>query len=448
MGADKRRFGTLLVEMGNEFLKYGESNAYPQTVTQAYSWLLRYQKDRHGNPRHINNNEVAFTHIGDKNDAGVALTTRNLANITCHNCDEKGHYKSDRPHPPRNKTADQLLTDGVEHGEFDLESGYMFINDAISRNGVGIALNVNDDENKNGRIPDTWILLDNQSTGDVFHNAKLLQNICTTNGYMDIHCNAGVTSTNMVGKLRGYGTVWYHPNGIANILSLKHVKEKYLVTYNSRDKNAFVVHKDDGTTRTFKQSERRLFYMDTAKTGTLLVNTVAQNKASYTNRNYSRAVLACEIQKRIGRPSTKASIKIVENKLLPNCPVTQDDIIAAEHIFGPDVGSLKGKTVHRPSERVEARVNNIPMVIMERYREVVLGVDIMYVNKIPFLMTISRNIRFATSTNIKNQSSKTILASLKMIKRVYDQRGFKITQINTDGGFESLRGDESQRSIQ
>jgi hypothetical protein len=45
MGADKRRFGTLLVEMGNEFLKYGESNAYPQTVTQAYSWLLRYQKD-------------------------------------------------------------------------------------------------------------------------------------------------------------------------------------------------------------------------------------------------------------------------------------------------------------------------------------------------------------------------------------------------------------------
>ena len=95
---------------------------------------------------------------------------------------------------------------------------------------------------------------------------------------MDIHCNAGVTSTNMVGDLHGYGTVWYHPNGIANILSLSRVKEKYLVTYNSRDGNAFVVHKDDGTIRTFQQSERGLFYMDTGRTGTLLVNTVAQNK--------------------------------------------------------------------------------------------------------------------------------------------------------------------------
>ena len=69
----------------------------------------------------------------------------------------------------------------------------------------------------------------------------------------------------------------------------------------------------------------------------------------------------------------------MDNKLLPNCPITCDDIIAAEHIFGPDVGSLNAKTVHHPSERVEAQINNIPMVIMECYREVVLGADIMFV---------------------------------------------------------------------
>jgi hypothetical protein len=37
---------------------------------------------------------------------------------------------------------------------------------------------------------------------------------------MDIYCNAGVTSTNLIVDLAGYGPVWYHPNGIANILSL------------------------------------------------------------------------------------------------------------------------------------------------------------------------------------------------------------------------------------
>jgi hypothetical protein len=45
---------------------------------------------------------------------------------------------------------------------------------------------------------------------------------------IDKICNAGVTRTNWVGDLPGYGgQVWYHKKGIANILSLsKKVEEK------------------------------------------------------------------------------------------------------------------------------------------------------------------------------------------------------------------------------
>jgi reverse gyrase len=121
--------------------------------------------------------------------------------------------------------------------------------------------------------------------------------------------------------------------GVANILLLNRVKAKYRVTYDGTNGNAFTVHKEDGEHRTFKQSDRGLFYMDTAQTGELLINTVAENKSKYTNRDYSMAELARQIQKRIGRPSTQAFLKIIENKLLPNCPITQDDILAAEHIF-------------------------------------------------------------------------------------------------------------------
>ena len=44
-----------------------------------------------------------------------------------------------------------------------------------------------------------------------------------------------------------YGTVWYHPTGITNILSLNNVSKKYRVTYDcvSKYEQGLVVHKED-----------------------------------------------------------------------------------------------------------------------------------------------------------------------------------------------------------
>jgi hypothetical protein len=72
---------------------------------------------------------------------------------------------------------------------------------------------------------------------------------------------------------------------------------------------------------------------------------VEGNKSKYTNPDYSRAVLARKTQQMIGRPSTRSNIAIVENNLLPNCPITCRDIAMAKDIFGPELGLLKGKTV-------------------------------------------------------------------------------------------------------
>ena len=40
-------------------------------------------------------------------------------------------------------------------------------------------------------------------------------------------------TTNLQGDLPGYKTVWFHPGGIANILFLSKVADKYQVSYNS-----------------------------------------------------------------------------------------------------------------------------------------------------------------------------------------------------------------------
>ena len=110
---------------------------------------------------------------------------------------------------------------------------------------------------------------------------------------MNIHCTARVTRTNLVGELPGYGTVWFHQDGIANILSQSRVKTKYRIAFDSDENNEFIVHKPVGSTRNFKESSRGLYYHDTstvvtgvAETGTVLVTTVADNASNCTHADY------------------------------------------------------------------------------------------------------------------------------------------------------------------
>ena len=79
---------------------------------------------------------------------------------------------------------------------------------------------------------------------------------------------------------------------------------------------------------------------------TVLVITVEDNKTAYTNAEFDRAKHARQLQTTIGRPSTRVFIKIV----LPGCPVAKQDIMAAEDLFGPDRGNLKGKSMLLPTE--------------------------------------------------------------------------------------------------
>ena len=93
----------------------------------------------------------------------------------------------------------------------------------------------------------------------------------------------------MIGDLPRYGTVWYDPNSITNILSLCHVAVKYHVVYDSQGGSsnpndndgggAFMVTKPDGMVFEFKASPGGLYFLDTESASTVLVNTVANNKA-------------------------------------------------------------------------------------------------------------------------------------------------------------------------
>ena len=158
--------------------------------------------------------------------------------------------------------------------------------------------------------------------------------------------------------------------------------------------------------------------MDTTKekhVATTLINTVADNKSKYTNDDYLKDLVARTTQKIIGRPSLQTYLLLIDEKRLMSCLVTRTDILATEDILGPEVGSLKGKTVRIGAKSVQVDLEQVPVTIMERYRRVTLGADIMFVNKIPFFVTISRAIKFGTLELLKNRKIPTIMEAARHV---------------------------------
>jgi hypothetical protein len=166
---------------------------------------------------------------------------------------------------------------------------------------------------------------------------------------------------------------------------------------------------------------------------------VNYNQYKYSNKSYLHVLLAQRIQRVIGRPITCDYIHILNNNLLPNIPISSNDITTAEDIFGPDIGSLKGKTTRKIPEAIQGELLLIPTDIFTKYRMVTIALDIRYVNNIPFLVLISRHLRFGTTDGLKNLKNTTFIKPIKQILNIYKERDFKVSLILADRQFESIK---------
>ena len=288
-----------------------------------------------------------------------------------------------------------------------------------------------------------YILLENQSTVDVFCNPTLFWNSCASDQTLYLRCNSSTAPVNQVGDLTGYGHVWYHPKGIAIILRLYNLTDNgnYWVRYDSQESKNFIITRiKDGKETRFHRAPRGLHYLETkaiktGEDGEVLINTIEDNKSSYTRCLYLRAKLARKLQRIIVRPSVKTLKRIIGRNLFTNCPVNISEVSAAEDIFGPDEGSLRGKTVSNKDQEVKSMHANLPMEIIAKYQLVILYADYMFVKIVQFFNNYSCDIKFITS---RQQDPKTDLTmqAMKSIKSYYTKRGFKIVELRSDQQFE------------
>jgi hypothetical protein len=205
--------------------------------------------------------------------------------------------------------------------------------------------------------------------------------------------------------------VWYLPEGIANIFLMHELEKLYRITYDSW-MGHYVVHTPKGAVNFYKD-EQGLPYIDFDGPGeeatimllqcvqgkqskaagelieTALVQTVQGNYEGYTKKDILKTNKACRAQGMIGNPSEKDYNWMVSGNLITNCPITTTDINNARAMFGPDLASIRGKTVQRTLAPVVADYVAVPRSLVETNKVIPMAVDVFFVDGTAFLLTMS-----------------------------------------------------------
>jgi hypothetical protein len=88
------------------------------------------------------------------------------------------------------------------------------------------------------------IILDSQSTMDLFCNAALVSNTSKSNSSKRLKSNGGTMVISLRATIPGYNkTVWSSTRAITNNIALRNLIDQYSVTYDSKDL-VFVVHRE------------------------------------------------------------------------------------------------------------------------------------------------------------------------------------------------------------
>ena len=112
--------------------------------------------------------------------------------------------------------------------------------------------------------------------------------------------------------------------------------------------------------------------------------------------------------------------------------------IFANIILGPVMAAIEGKPVQRTNKmsRDNELITYIPASILERYGMVTLGINVMHINKRPFILSVSKHIKYFQCMGTRNKTVKTFMSTIGEMRAEYHLRGFKVKMIYMDQAFE------------
>ena len=286
------------------------------------------------------------------------------------------------------------------------------------------------------------VVLDSGAQISIFNNKKILTDVHEVPKILlsGVNKNAKPIRCALAGHLPSLPKVpiYYSPESKKNLLKYSDLHKFYPIQWDP-EQNIFSVYDNEGNLIEFHQKFD--IYCRVFETN---------NEIFYTNlssKDINKAKLARDISNRLACESDSGLMKILRKGCINNMPITYRDIVNAKALYGPEISHIKGKSVNSP-------ITLPPIENISKHQEKIqtLIIDIMYVNREAFLLTVSRPLDLITSDHLPSygsQESKSrvvVKAAIFLILGTYRAEGFHINEIICDkeSTFVSIEPDINQ----
>ena len=459
---DDNRFRSLKSRIKNDY--HQAEVAYPETVIEAFRKANDWELDNPTKMRNRNDNRVTTTTVAyhtekDSKQRKSKKSSNNSENhskkkLVCNLCSQPGHMVRDCP---SFGACQQFCKEEASKNNQSLHVSAACIppsSNATVTNALTLHLSIDADAYTNAEVcqspikdqefdeelTDQCILLDNQSQIHIFKNKDLLHGIHTTKESIKI--TGQVDEASFVTSQAGYfldmdAKVYTSDKAKANLLSYAIVAQEYEIDWIQPEK-CFNVRISDSTKIRFR--EVNCLYVCNVDKDIIESTNIASylSNSSYqvtsTTRELKQAELARVFIQRLGFPSNQAVVNLLQNGSILNVPVSSSDVRRAENIFGPNLPSLKGKTMKKktsPAKGLEFFESQVQK-IQEMHS------DFFHVNEQTFLISVIRPLDLTLTSKVKSLKKKDMKKAFESQLNLITSRNFKVSHIYTDGGISCL----------
>ena len=157
-----------------------------------------------------------------------------------------------------------------------------------------------------------------------------------------------------------------------------------------------------------------------------LVKTVDGNKLQFSARYVIRADELRRFKEVAAFPSRDTLQQSINKNVIKDSPHTLRDLNINYRIHGRRRHAIQGERTRQHNKPVEANLATIPVSrsLQKYYQAITLCADVIFINKNPVLVTVSRHLHYSTGQVLRSTKLDDLEENLIKVMKGYQYRGF------------------------